>query len=250
MSKMSSPPYAEPFTITEKVSNNALSFEERARFHAPQLHVPAVREGGEIERGSETAFEEVDEGVLISCQGLKDFVRLYHPQTGAPITVVDNHNHALYFWLEALHQKKMTMGLPLIHVDQHKDMRDPGIALPPEALTDPQAAFEFTNTQVNVGNFIVPALRAGVISEVQMLDSDASFAAFQQPLGPYILDIDIDVFAPELDYMDRPRIRAVIQKLFVGAACVTIATSPYFISFEDARRWIHILFEDAAILDT
>lgn len=250
MSKMSSAPYAEPFTITEKISNNVFSFEERARFHAPTLHVPALKQSVGIEKGSETAFEEVDEGALISCHGLKDFVRLYHPVNGAPITVVDNHNHALYFWLEALHQKKISMGLPLIHVDQHKDMRDPGVSLPSEALTDPQAAFEFTNTQVNVGNFIVPALEAGVIGEVQMLDSDASFAAFQQPMGPYILDIDIDVFAPELDYMDRPRMRAVIQELFAGAACVTIATSPYFISFEDARRWIHILFGDAAILDT
>lgn len=243
-------PYSAPFEILGNVSNNAISFEERSKFHTPTLHIAALKEGWGLEESDYTAFEEVDDG-LQSCRGLKNFLRLYHPITGAPITVFDNHNHALYFWLEALQQEHISMNVPLVHVDQHKDMRDPGVPLPAEALTDPQAAFLYTNSVVNVGNFIVPALKIGLLSEVIMLDSDTAFEAFEaSPLKDqnFLLDIDIDVFAADLDYMDRPRMRRVIADLMARASCVTVATSPYFISFQDAAQWINTIFQDAHLL--
>lgn len=211
------------------------------------MHIAPLREGYLLEEG-EVAFEEVDEGKRISCPGLTQFSRLYHPHTGAPITIMDNHNHALYFWLEALQQKYIAMEVLLVHVDQHKDMRDPGTRLTAKELANPMDAFVFANTQVHVGSFIVPALESGLVRDVVMLDSDQSFVEVTMPKEPFILDIDIDVFAPELGYMDQDRMREVIKELFARAACVTIATSPYFIPFPEAKQWIETILADAGIL--
>lgn len=44
-----------------------------------------------------------------------------------------------------------------------------------------------------------------------------------------ILNLDLDIFAPELDYIDERKKIACIQNLLSQVKYVTIATSPYFI---------------------
>ncbi len=51
--------------------------------------------------GDEIVFEEVENGQIISCKGLKHFVRI--EKTLFPEMVIfDNHNHALFFWTDAI----------------------------------------------------------------------------------------------------------------------------------------------------
>lgn len=249
-----SQPYAQPVQITGRNSNNAFSYEEREKLHrhAPTLMIPQLRhvEPHQLvpEEGSAIVFEEAEGGELISCTGLAAFLQAEHPVTHAPVTVMDNHNHALYFWLEAWRTGRIPAGIPVVHVDQHKDMRDPGVLLPANALSSATAAFRYVNDVLNVGNFIVPALRENLLSEVIQLDGDGAFENFRAPHEPFILDIDIDVFAEDLAYMDRTRMRCIIAELFARASCITIATSPYFISFAEAQHWISVLLQDAGLL--
>jgi glutaredoxin-related protein len=50
-----------------------------------------------VQVGNEIAFEEVEDGILKSCTGLRNFVQL-----SENTIIFDNHNHALYFWIDAL----------------------------------------------------------------------------------------------------------------------------------------------------
>ncbi|PIV90809.1 hypothetical protein COW46_01540 [Candidatus Gracilibacteria bacterium CG17_big_fil_post_rev_8_21_14_2_50_48_13] len=243
-------PYSVPMQLREPCSNNGLSYEERRRAGSTGiLHVAARLEDPKLRlhEGELPAFEEVEEGTLMSFKGLAHFVSTRHPVTGAPITVVDNHNHALYFWCEAYVKGDIPLGLPLVHVDQHKDMRVPSVLLARERLTDLLFVHDYVNSEVHVGSFIVPALEAGLLSEVRMLDGDGAFEQFSLPKTPFVLDIDLDVFARDLAYMNRSRMREVLRALMGTASCITIATSPYFIPFDEAKAWLEILLEDAGI---
>ena len=39
-----------------------------------------------------------------------------------PIILVDNHNHVLYFWYEALAHGIISRGSTLVHIDEHSDL--------------------------------------------------------------------------------------------------------------------------------
>jgi hypothetical protein len=49
--------------------------------------------------GSDIVFEEIEDGKLKSCVGLENFVQL-----SEDMVVFDNHNHALYYWIDAMRE--------------------------------------------------------------------------------------------------------------------------------------------------
>lgn len=225
--------YEKPFVLAGEKGTNA--FDYASRGEAPQLYVPSVREGSvvDLELGEEIVFEAKDEhGVLQSCTGLKHFLR--SEWEGVPVVVVDNHNHVLWFWYEALAQGLVQPGATLIHVDQHKDMRK---APQPLESADLEAVFRYTNEVVNVGNYIRPAMEQGLIGELQLVTSEAALedrSLVGQPNR--IVNIDLDYFAPEMNYIDFEKAKAFIWAHLEGAALVTVATSPFFIDQEEALR--------------
>lgn len=87
------------------------------------------------------------------------------------------------------------------------------------------------NLRCNVGNYIVPALGSGLIS--QMIRIENEFQIDERmgyiPSKNTILNIDLDIFAPELDYIDVQKKIQLIQNLLKKCQFATIATSPYFI---------------------
>jgi hypothetical protein len=54
-----------------------------------------------------------------------------------------------------------------------------------------------------------------------------------------ILNLDLDIFAPELDHIPSEKKIAIIQKLMKQVKYVTIATSPYFIEQWSALNYLH-----------
>ena len=101
--------------------------------------------------------------------------------------------------------------------------------------------FQYTNYVLNVGNFIQPALDTGLISSVEMINS---ITAFDNPIPEkFILDIDMDIFAPELDFMDNSIKLMKLQSYIKIASFITIATSPFFIDQSLAINYINQLFE-------
>lgn len=227
------------FFITEPLGNNAFSYAKRQN---NSIYVPPLIEGtlSEIQLGSQIVFSEIEDGIEKNRNGLKNFV--YFPFQGKNIFIFDNHNHAFFFWLAGYLQGKIKPGLPLVHIDQHSDMRDPQ-ALPDFTLNrnvDIAEVFDYTNYVLNVGNFIQPALKLGLFSDVQIIDSSTSF---ERPVPTdYVLDIDLDIFSEDMAYIDVVIKNVKIKQYIQKASFITIATSPYFINQRRALRILKALF--------
>lgn len=232
--------YSNNFYIEKAVSNNAFSFAERKN---RRLFVPSIKEGGfeDLEEGNEIVFEDADEnGKIKSCTGLKNFIKT--EWNGIPVYIVDNHNHVFYFWHHAVITGQTAGGLPLIHIDQHKDSREPESYPAPANTRRPAALFTYANTVLNVGNFIPAALRTGVISRVINVTSQKEMDELKLPANKLILDMDMDFFAPEMDYI-KPEIKiAFIKKLLPKASLITVATSPFFINQKSAINHLLKIF--------
>lgn len=239
--------YDRPFYISEKVSNNAFSFEKRPN---KKLFVPGLQEGGvdDVRTGDQVVFEDFDdEGILHTCHGLQTFIKT--AMGSATAYIFDNHNHAFSFW--CLERRKGTLmdGALLIHIDQHKDMRIPESFISASDAMDPEKVFHYTNTILNVGNFIPAAQHIGLVKEIVFLDSQYSLEEMKErlkyppenggvPKNNLILDIDLDFFAPDSDYIGNDLKLWIIKKLIPRASVITFATSPYFIEQERAIRWL------------
>jgi hypothetical protein len=243
----------KPFQITAKTGNNAFSFSGRKN---PVITVPSIINGtiNDPEIGETIAFEDFDErGRLKSCYGLKNFIRTVHPITGKPIVIVDNHNHVFYFWYETRNNKQIKDGATLVHIDQHKDVRKPEKKLAKNISDDLKKVFEYTNKVLNVGNYIPPAIEEGLIGEVILITSEADLMKYA-PEGALnevegrlqgthiILNIDLDFWAPEMNYIDKKSKIDVAKKWMEKADLITIATSPFFIDQELALKVLKELF--------
>ena len=221
--------YKIPFYLSGNRGNNAFSYDLRKD---PKLFIPSLISGtlDDAALGEELVFEDFDDGVLKSCTGLKNLLDFsWH---GVPAVLIDNHNHAFYFW-----HRSGLKNATLIHIDQHKDMR-----VPPEMFSDD--AYKYTNELLNVGNYIVPAREAGIVKEIQFVTSETSLEDESNfTTTNKILNIDLDFFAPELDYINFEKAKHFIREQAKTASLITIATSPFFIDQERALRILRKLYE-------
>lgn len=226
--------YKTPFLITGNFGNNAFSFDKRKN---PTLYVPSLIKGTleDVQIGEHTVFEDFDENdKLQSCIGLKNLLEF--DWQGVPAVLVDNHNHVFYFWYRA-GLKNAT----LIHIDQHKDMRVPQEPFTGKTLQD---AFKYTNEVLNVGNYIVPAREARIIGAIQFVTSEAALEDESHvKTTNKILNIDLDFFAPELDYINFEKAKHFICEQAKTASLITIATSPFFIDQERALKVLRKLVD-------
>lgn len=223
------------FYIDEPYGNNVFSYEEREN---KRIFVPKLIEGNleDIKVGDNIVFNEIDEENEIKAKGLENLVQYkFNDKT---IYVFDNHNHAFYFWMKSLKNKEFNKGCKLVHVDQHKDMREPEhYNVDVESLDD---VFKYTNQTLNVGNFIQPALKKEIFSEVIIIDSSYGFDIKVE--GEYVLDIDLDIFSKDMDYIPYDFRLNKIKDLISNAKVITIATSPYFIEQDYAIKVLKELF--------
>ncbi len=218
-----------------------------------------MKDGGykNIKIGDEIVFEDFDEnGELRSCKGLKHFIRTQHPKTGTQIVIVDNHNHVYYFWHEALKNGLIKKGATLIHIDQHKDTREPSSYLSKTDAENLQRVFEYTNSVLNVGNYILPAIHDGLIDNLISITSEKELMAknliayceqnrTNQPSTTdksIVVNIDLDFWAPEMNYIDNDLKIRQTKKLMERADFITIATSPFFIEQDRAIEILNELF--------
>lgn len=223
------------FYIDKPVGNNIFSYEDRKN---KKIYVPKLISGDldDVLVGEEIVFNEIDDGSEISSKGLKNMVNYYFQ--GKDIYIFDNHNHAFYFWIKSLSLNRFSKCCKLVHVDQHKDMREPeNYDVEIDNIED---VFRYTNEVLNVGNFIKPALKHGVFSEVIIMDSSYSLDLDIQ--GEYVLDIDLDIFSKDMDYIPYDTRLAKIQNLIKSARVITVASSPFFIDQEYAIKVLKELF--------
>lgn len=231
--------YSEGFYLKNAEGNNIFAYDKRGS--EPRLYVPPLREGtlDDVKVGTEVVFSDEDEhGVLQECIGLECLVRT--SWQGVPLIVVDNHNHVLYFWMEEFLAGRLGDGAHMVHVDQHKDMREPAELFEGATLED---MFHYVNEVLNVGNYIVPAMKMRLLKEVQLVTSEMEMenGSFFEKL-PKILNVDLDFFAEEMSYIDFEKAKRFILKHAKNASLITVCTSPFFIEQDRAIQVLHRLF--------
>ena len=250
------------FYIETPVGNNAFSFDRRT---IRRIFVPPLTEGTvtDLRPGTQTVFGEVaDDGQLLEAAGLERFVYWNRagggtdgPEGGQHIFFFDNHNHAFFFWGAARQAGVFKDGAVLVHVDQHKDTRDPGDSVAGWDTPDgwpcvPESAdqsglgrvFYAANYVLDVGNFIPPTLRLGWFDRVIQVGSGESF--MMDPPDNFVLDIDMDIFAPLMDYIPEELKISRLREWLGRARCVTVASSPFFIDQSRALALMARLFRD------
>jgi hypothetical protein len=249
--KFSVPHYKQQTFLDENRGNNGFDYERRSGTNpSPALRIAPLREYPAVKDALDhlavspfTAFEIEENGLIKGFPGLESFLIFPNPSNpDRPVVIMDNHNHAFYFWHWARSAFHLSAPLTLIHIDQHKDSRIPAEMLSADRYEDLNEIFNYTNQILNVGNFVPPAVKCGLIGEMFLIDSSASLEIFEPPDSPFILDIDLDFFAPEFDYIDKRKKLALIKKLLPQADLVTVATSPYFIDQQLAHRIIREIF--------
>ncbi|WP_051188585.1 UPF0489 family protein [Proteocatella sphenisci] len=265
--------YGDKFYIDIPISNNKFSFEKR-KFK--KIVIPNIIEGliKEVKKGDEFSFIEIDENNNeIKCLGVKNMI--LQKQEDKKMYIFDNHNHTFYFTYE--HYKENKIKFDFIHIDQHKDLREPDlyfeeyiqlvrrsydafrdemnkIGIKSEKIikeefdrkdNDTTLAFLYTNTTLNVGNFIKPLMNMGIINDFYCVDSQYSLDEIDKYniSNNYILDLDLDFFSNEMDYICKLEKIKIIKKLIKNASIVLIATSPYFIEFNKCKDIIDVLMD-------
>lgn len=236
--------YKNPFYLTEPVGNNAFSYERRTN---KGLYIPSAIDGifSDIRRGMEVVFEDFDEkNVLRSCTGLRNFVRM--EWNGIPMIVFDNHNHALYFWYEARERGIIGMKNTLVHIDEHSDLWENGNDLPSGKPTLEEIS-DFTHYSCNVGNYIQPALREGIAEKMLCIEDTIGMGKYdsytKEEQESLILNLDLDFFAPELDYIPFGDKKRIILHFARQAKLITVATSPFFIDQDRAIGMLGKVFD-------
>lgn len=236
--------YKNSFYITKPVWNNALSFEKRQN---KKLYVPSlieISDFSEIKLWDEVVFEDFDfDWKLVSAKWLKNFYNI--SWQNKDIYLFDNHNHAFYFWYLAKSEGIIWENNILYHMDEHADTRIPETIISYEESQDLQNIFDYTNFSVNVWNYIVPAVENNLIQEVVQIRSESDLLSYdfqKEETLPVILNLDLDFFEPNLDYIDYELKKKVVLDIAKKAKVITVATSPFFIDQELALKVFKDLF--------
>lgn len=228
------------FRINEPVGNNQFSWHRRKH---KSIWVPPLVRGlpDELRTGSEIVFAEIDESCEYAVKGLHAF--LYFEHKTRPVFIFDNHNHAFFFWFMLRHTGSLSADSQLMHVDQHSDMRRPPYFLNKNVKAfDIASVFRYTNFELNVGNFIKPALELNWFKKARIINSNNALKINPGDFVPFVLDLDMDFFAPEMEYIDFDFKKARILSYMRKASAITIATSPYFMDQETAINRIRDMF--------
>lgn len=233
--------YFKPFFIEKPVWNNALSFNKRENKKLYVTNLIKWKTFDIIKLWDEIVFEDFDfNWKLVSAKWLKNFYKFEYQNK--PLYLFDNHNHAFYFWYESYFNKKISENALLIHIDEHSDLRIPDYI--PQNINSLKEAFEYTNFSLNVWNYIIPAIKTWLIKEIFQIRSEENINNFLQNKDKLfkefknniILNIDLDFFSPELDYIDFNLKKGVIKECIKNSNIITVSTSPFFIKQELALK--------------
>lgn len=261
--------YKTPTTIDTPIWNNRFAFEQRETvLWKAEIVVPQMIAWGleDVQLGETIAFaEQSEDGSIETVCGLKALVCLErvgnteneispsstkspsrssstenHAPT--PIYIIDNHNHALYCWWKEWEAWVIEKGLPVVHIDQHSDMNDPKEWIGTTNQQTLESIARYTNEVCTIADFIKPAQKVGLIGECKQVRSEYALLHDwwahnnQSSHTPYILDIDLDFWAPAMSIQQVEKTFTITRRLIASAEIVTIATSPYFIDQDEALR--------------
>lgn len=247
--------YKKWFFIDKPIWNNEFSFEKRTnkRLYVPEIIDLDINDLDQIrlqDDKEKIAFEDFwFDDKLSTNYGLKNFYRIKF--NWKEIVLFDNHNHAFYFWYEARNRWIIGDNNTLIHIDEHADIRDNNkIILKPDSF-DLEKIFTFTNEVLNVGDYIIPAQKEGLIWDIIQIRNTINLEDYVERYywnsktlykNWVILNLDLDFFQKELDFIDYDLKKKVVLDAFEKADFITVCTSPFFIEQDLAIKVFKDLF--------
>ena len=251
--------YKEPFFITKPVWNNAFSFDKRKnkKLYVPKLIEITNLEDIKLQKDKDKiAFEDFwFDDKLSTNYGLENFYEINPPPSPLPIKegglkcpiyLFDNHNHAYFFWYLARKKGIIWDNNTLLHIDEHADTRDNDKHLLKPESNDLEKVFEFTNQVLNVGDYIIPAQEEWIIWEVVQIRNTDNLEEYLENKDKYkkdiILNLDLDFFQPDLDFIDYNLKKKAILDISQKASIITVCTSPFFIDQSLAIKVFKDLF--------
>lgn len=246
--------YTKWFFIDKPVWNNEFSFDKRKNKKIFVPNLIEVKSFDEIKLQDDLekiAFEDFDfDDKLSTNYWLKNFYRFKFWKK--ELVLFDNHNHAFYFWYEARKKGIIWNENILIHIDEHADTRDNWKFISKEESQDLQKVFDFTNFILNVWDYIIPAEKEGIIwKTIQIRNTknledyiSSDFYKEKNNKTWIILNLDLDFFQPELDFIDFDLKKKVVLDAFDKADFVTVCTSPFFINQELAVKVFKKIFSE------
>lgn len=250
--------YDKSFILKGEKGNNAFSLYKRKIYN--YLYVSSLEKSMDLNiiESRNIAFSEFNIDIEFGYKGIEPFLLM--ETNNKNIYVFDNHNHAFYFIYKEIFENKIPLGLDMIHIDQHKDTRTPEVGfsvikdkhdlikdflIETERIEEKNykvslldAAFYYTNAILNVGNFIKPLQEENLIDNLYIVDSTYTLDKIEKEVcltKGYILDIDLDFFSEDMDYIEEYKKISIINKLAKNASLITICTSPFFIDFDRAK---------------
>ncbi len=236
------------FYLDEESANSQISNYSNSLWVAPIKKINSY-ENLEIDY-KHFAFAEKNKKWEIECfHGLKNFLWIENSDL-PPVFIFDNHNHALTFRYNIIHNWKLK-NVELIHIDQHSDCWDNKKYLKLNwNKNELEKVFTFSNEKCNVWNFIPPALKSGIISNQTQVRSTNTLQDLKiNKNQSFILDIDLDFC---LNWIDRNKVNKETFKILKNkfneiwkfSLWITIATSPYFLNQGLAIKMVNDLLAE------
>jgi len=240
--------YKKWFYITEPVWNNAFSYEQRKnkRIYVPSLIKIDSFDDIKLQKDKEKiAFEDFDFNDKLSTNyWLENFYEI--DWKWKKIYLFDNHNHAFYFWYLARNKWIIWEDNTLIHIDEHADTRNNNKILLKSDINDLNKVFKFTNEVLNVGDYIIPAKNEWLIWNIVQIRNTSNLEEYLKNKDKYkeniILNLDLDFFQPDLDFIDYNLKKNVVLDWAKKASVITVCTSPFFIEQELAIKVFKDIF--------
>ncbi len=241
--------FESPSEITESVGNNRFGQIEGDAVLSLKVPRRIFGDFSDVRLSDRIAFRDsVEGGGNREIPGLESFVSTVWE--GVPFHVFDNHNYALAFWLEAHASGILPKGFRLVHVDMHSDLWKNGFDLDLERSGNSSYVEDFVNTKTEVGNYIDPAVRCGFVGEIVKIEGEDELESALARLEngeidfalPTVLNLDLDFFAPDLDYIPFELKKRAVLAFAKKSRLVTVATSPGFIDGEAALRTFGRIF--------
>lgn len=263
--------YRMPFYLCDAVGNNAFSYDER---QCRKIRVASLvkDEIASARTAQEFAFVEIDEQNLEQKNvGLENFVR----QKNWFLFDNHNHSYYFYKQflrennlqsigflhidqhkdmrrpskslaeyrggIQSLEEEFKKLGIDALQLNRIAADYSAWVGDEEKSKNrfDEEAIdFLYTNRVLHVGNFISPLLEEKKISSLAIIDSQYQMDNFPKSDFPkdYVLDLDLDFFSKDMDYISYQQRLDFVCEAAKDAKAILIASSPYFISFDEAKR--------------
>lgn len=163
------------------------------------------------------------------------------------IYLIDNHNKSLFSFLEVSEILKKDFNI--IHIDAHRDDARFQKEVP-EKINWKNINWCLENSRVS--DYLDLAKKTNLVGKIFNITQQKEFEDFLQNFSfgkilkknNFILNLDIDIFGTEGEYIDLELKMKSIVKAWKNSSAVVIATSPGYINQKDAKKIIEILLKN------